>query len=128
MNKQEIINTLNNKPYPRNEYWIVSGAGLVMHGVKAETRDIDIGCSAALANLLIENGAKLHVYKDGTRQINEDDDIELLEDWCGDALVEIDGFRVASLESIRNMKVKLNRPKDLEDITLINEFLNPNAK
>jgi hypothetical protein len=124
LNKQDIINKLGDKPYPRSEYWIVAGAGLVMHGVKAETRDIDIGCSALLANLLIQNGAKWQIYEDGTRQISEDSDIELFENWGGDEIVEIDGFCVASLESIRKLKVELNRPKDLDDIILIDKFLN----
>jgi hypothetical protein len=41
-----------------------------------------------------------------------------------DAVVEIDGFCVVSLESIRKIKVALNRPKDWEGIKLIDKFIN----
>ena len=124
LNKQDIINKLKTKQYPENEYWIVAGAGLVMHGVKSETRDIDIGCSTFLADLLIKNGAAWQTCKDGSRKIIVNSDIELFEDWFVDVVVEIDGFCVASLECIRKQKVELNRPKDWDDIKLIDKFIN----
>lgn len=124
LNKQNIINILNEKQYPKNEYWITAGSGLVMHGVKFETKDIDIGGSTFLVEMLIKEGAKFRVANDGTRIIIVNDDIELLENWCGDCVTEINGFFVTSLNEIRNQKVKLNRPKDWDDIKLIDDFIN----
>ena len=99
-----------------------------MHGVKLETRDIDIGGSTFLADLLIEKGMQWRIANDGTKIITVNDDIELLENWCGDCLVELDGFFVSSLDAIRYEKVKLNRPKDWKDIKLIDEFIRNNAQ
>lgn len=124
LDKQDIINKIKAKQYPKNEYWIIAGAGLVMHGVKPETQDIDISCSTLLADFLIENGAPWRAREDGTRKITVDSDIELVEDSFVDAIVEIDGFCVASLECIRRKKIELNRPKDWEDIRLIDKFFN----
>ncbi|MCL2364103.1 MAG: hypothetical protein FWC71_05515 [Defluviitaleaceae bacterium] len=116
--KQNIIKLLNEIRYPRSEYWITAGAALVMHGVKVQTNDIDLGCSTALADCLIKEGFEWRVADDGIRIITADD-IEFLENWCGDGTVELDGFYVASLDCIRREKVKLNRPKDWVDIKLI---------
>ena len=94
-----------------------------MHGVKSETQDIDIGCSTLLADLLIKNGATWQTHEDGTRKIIVDSDIEIVEDSFVDVVVEIDEFCVASLECIRKKKVELNRPKDWDDIKLIDKFI-----
>ena len=123
LNKQDIINILNEKQYPKKEYWITSGAALVIYGVKMETMDIDLGCTTFLADLLIEKGMPWRVAGDGTRIISVKDDIELLENWCGDEIIEVHGFSVSSLDSIRREKVKLDRPKDWVDITLIDDFV-----
>ena len=95
----------------------------MIYGVKKETRDIDLGCTASLADLFIEKGMPWRVAGDGTRIISAQDDIELLENWCGDDIVALHGFSVSSLDSIRREKVKLDRPKDWVDITLIDDFV-----
>ena len=115
---------LNEKQYPKNEYWITAGAGLVMHGVKSETKDIDIGGSTFLTEMLIKEGMEWRIANDGTRIVTVNDDIELLENWCGDCIVELNGFFATSLAGIRHQKVKLNRPKDWDDIELIDDFIN----
>ena len=123
LTKQAIINRMRELQYPANEYWLTAGAGLVMHGVKPETRDIDIGCSSLLAETLIQKGAKWRRFEDGTRRIEIDDDVELFENWFVDEIVPIEGISVASLCSIRKQKVELNREKDWEDIRLIDAFV-----
>jgi len=124
LKKQDIIDMLSKKQYPKSEYWITAGAGLVMHGVKSETKDIDIGGTTFLADLLIKKGMEWRIANDGVRIITVNDDIELLENWCGDSIVELDGFSISSLEGIRYEKVKLDRPKDWKDIKLIDDFIN----
>ena len=41
LHKEDIIKVLRDMNLPLGEYWITSGAGLVIHGVKEATRDID---------------------------------------------------------------------------------------
>ena len=123
LTKKDIANHPMLKTYPKNEYWITAGSGLVMHGIKSQTRDIDLGCSTKLADLLIQQGAKWHLMDNGTRRIEANGGLELFENWHVDSIVEIDGLCVASLESIRKQKVELNREKDWADIALIDEVI-----
>jgi len=122
LTKLEIVNILKTKMYPINEYWVTAGAGLVMHGVRPVTSDIDMGCSTWLVNLLIENGAKWSYLEDGNRRVKPSANIELFENWNADYIEIIDGIPVASLQSIRKQKVELNRKKDWVDIVLIDKF------
>ena len=123
LNIEEILKKVKFYSYPKNEYWVTAGAGLVLHGVKYETADIDMGCTTMLADMTIQNGAKWSFLDDGNRIINVADDIDLFENWFVDNIIEIDGICVASLESIRRQKIKLNRSKDWDDIALIDIFL-----
>ena len=56
MNRQEILDRLKAFPYDRNEYWIVAGSAMVIYGIRDETGDIDLGCSARMADLLESDG------------------------------------------------------------------------
>ena len=123
MNKKDIIDIVKAKNYPENEYWVTAGAGLVMHGIRPEASDVDMGCTSLLANTLIQNGAKWQFSKDGTRRIEDGETIELFENWLVDEIVLMDGIGVASLQSIRKQKVLLNREKDWKDIGLIDAFV-----
>lgn len=50
MNKKEIIKRLNELPIPKTEYWVITGSALVLHNIKEETSDIDLGCTTNLIN------------------------------------------------------------------------------
>jgi|GEM_PF-208241 len=123
LNKQDIINIMTEQQLSGGDYWITAGAGLVMHGIKTETRDIDIGCTTRLAELLISSGAKYRVLETGERKIVINDLIEVFENWLVDDIMEIDGLCVASIQSIRKQKVELDRQKDWDDIKLIDEYI-----
>ena len=123
LNKQDILRRVAQFGYPAYQYWVSAGAGLVLHGVKALTRDIDIGCGEALGQALIAQGKTCQRMADGTRKIQVDDKIDVFENWFVDEMIEIDGICVATLSSIRKQKVALNREKDWEDIRLIDAFM-----
>ena len=128
LTKKDIIEQIKLQNYPYMEYWVNAGAALVMQGVKSTTRDIDLGCTRKLADFLIQQGAKWSLLEDGVnRRIEAGDTIEIFEDWLSKDLispiVDIGGICVASLECIRQQKVELNRPKDWDDIALIDQFI-----
>ncbi len=52
MNKAEIIKILNKFPYPREDYWVITGGAMVLYGTKEQTSDIDLGCSKRMADAL----------------------------------------------------------------------------
>lgn len=121
--KDEIIKIIKDMDLPVNEFWITSGAGLVLHGVKESTKDIDIGGTANLAEHFIELGCQYKIANDNTRIVEINDKVELLENWYVDRIKDIEGLPVASLDSIKKQKVKLGREKDFKDIELIDEFM-----
>lgn len=121
--KEDIIKILKDVDLPESEYWITSGAGLVIHGVKETTNDIDLGCTTYLVNYFLKKGCKYKMEKDNSRIVEIDDKIEIIENWFVDEIVFIDGLPVGSLESIKKQKAELAREKDIRDIKLINEYI-----
>ena len=123
LGREDILRLMNGLDFLGKEYWITAGAGLVLHGVKQETHDVDFGCTAGLADLLVEKGYPYRVSEqDGTRIFAVGEQVEALENWFADEIEEKYGLQVASLESIRRQKADLGREKDLEDIRRIDDF------
>lgn len=123
LGKEDIVKILKNMELPLSEYWITSGAGLVIHGVKETTNDIDLGCTTNLVELFLKKACKYTVEKDNSRIVQINDTIEILENWFVDEIVIIDGLPVGSLESIKKQKAQLGREKDIRDIKLIDDYI-----
>lgn len=121
--KADIVKILKEMNLPLSEYWITSGAGLVMHGVKETTRDIDLGCTTNLVEQYLRKGCRCQVADDNSRIVEVNDKIEILENWLVDKIDFIDGLPVGSLESIKKQKAELGREKDINDIKLIDEYI-----
>ena len=77
--KRDIVKILKYMNLPLSEYWITSGAGLVMHGVKGTMRDIDLGCTTNLFEQYLKKGCKYRVADDNSRIVEVNDKIEILE-------------------------------------------------
>lgn len=121
--KADIVKILKDLNLPSGEYWTTSGAGLVMHGVKETTRDIDLGCTTNLIEWHLRKGCNYRVVDDNSRIVEVNDKTELLENWLVDKIEFIDGLPVGSLKSIRKQKLELGREKDINDIILIDEYI-----
>ncbi len=121
MNKEEILEILKKYDIDKNEVMILSGASMVMHGVKEKTNDIDIAASPGYEKKLLQKyDCKLkyeNVYK-------IDDKIEFWTNYFDYNYDIIDGYKFQKLIDIIKLKEKLNREKDQKDIKLIKEFLN----
>jgi hypothetical protein len=108
---------------PVKEFWITSGAALVIHGVKEGTNDIDLGCTSVLWKALVERGFKFRETEDKSKIMIVSDLVEVIEEWYVDEIEYIEGLPVGSLESIKKQKLELGRAKDMEDIRRIDEYL-----
>ena len=117
--RTSLIRRLEALSLPEGEYWVVAGAAMVLHGFRAETRDIDLGCSARLADRLERQGYPVARGEDGLRTIRLADDAELFENWLEGAVERIGGVPVVSADGLIRMKRKLGRAKDWADIALI---------
>ena len=123
MNKEDILSKLGKFKYGPEGFWLVTGAALVLYGVKEETSDIDMGCTSEAADRLEADGFLFKVMEDGNRQFKIDGDIEVFENWLCDKIETAEGYPVMSLKGIRETKLRLGREKDLRDIKLIDEFV-----
>ncbi|MCI8508467.1 MAG: hypothetical protein HFJ06_07915 [Lachnospiraceae bacterium] len=118
-NKSMILEELRNSSLPIEQYWVVMGAALVLHGVKETTRDIDIGCSLELFNYLLGRGYKLKLSGSGKKKITINKNINIYCEWNINGFVIIDSIQVADLDTIISDKKKLGRDKDIVDINSI---------
>ncbi len=123
MNRQEILDQLKAFPYDRNEYWVVTGSAMVIYGIREQVGDIDLGCSAEMADLLESDGYLIGRTKDGNRWFKVGKFIEIFESWLFDSVTEISGFQVISPSGLIEMKKRIGREKDFRDIELIESFL-----
>lgn len=123
MNKKDIVFRIKNSVLIGEEFWVIMGAALVLYGIKDQTNDIDIGCSIKSFDKLIKEGYPLKTSRSGKRKIQLEEKISVYEDWKTDEIISIEGIPVADISSIIRDKKNLAREKDLQDIRLINDFL-----
>ena len=128
MKKAEMIEKLKAFPYDPAEYWVITGGAMVLYGIREESSDIDLGCTAGLANRLEQEGYLYKVTSDGNRWFKLGNDIEVFENWLFDTVDHVDGIPVISVQGLIEMKKDLGRERDLRDIALINDFLARKAK
>lgn len=106
-----------------DSFWLVMGAALVLHGVKSETEDIDLGCTSEKFQTLLDAGYKVFSSKSGLRKIILDVNVSVYENFYTERVVHMDGIGVSDIMSIRKIKTEYNRTKDINDIELIDEFI-----
>ncbi len=123
MNKAEILEQLDRFPYDRGEYWVITGAAMVLCGIRGQTADIDLGCTAQMADQLEADGCLYRRTSDGKRWFKYGPSLEIFEDWLVGSLVSAEGFQLISPEGLLEMKRELGREKDLKDIELIRQFM-----
>ena len=124
MNKADIMERLHALNWPPEDYWVVAGAAMVLHGLRAETRDLDLGCTTARADALAAAGVPFRQMDDGSgRWFTLDRDVEVFENWLLDRVELVEGVPVISLQGLRQMKAALDREKDRKDIALIDALL-----
>ena len=124
MKKDDIIKRLSALPYDTSDYWVITGGAMVLYGFREETHDIDLGCTARLADRLESEGYLTDRYSDGRREFHIGDDVEIFEGWLCDTVGYVDGIPVISVRGLIEMKKSLGREKDLRDVKLIEESLN----
>ena len=110
-------------PFAPEDYWLVAGGAMVLHGIRSTTNDIDLGCTRSLADQLEAAGCSTVRMSDGTRKLCYAPDIEIFEEWLYDRIVTVDGLPVISLPGLLEMKRIIGREKDQQDIRLIEKYL-----
>lgn len=123
MNKEEIIKTLDKYNFDKSKYIVLSGAAMVLYGIKESTNDIDIAITHDYYNYLVNNyDCKLETVIDNGNIYYIDDIINFGPGYYTDNYSLINGIRVQTIEEILNLKKNLNREKDVKDIELIKQY------
>ena len=121
MDKRQLIEKLKLLPFEKDDYWLAAGGAMVLYGFKEQTRDIDLGCSKHLADILEQQGYETIFLEDGLRRIIYNSTIEIFELWIKDSVVMVEDIPVVSVKGLIEMKKDLGREKDHRDIELINQ-------
>lgn len=117
--KYSLLQRLRKLPFSEKDYWVVAGGAMVLHGVRPQTHDIDLGCSTRLADELEQQGYVVSRCEDGTRKISYSENVEIFENWIEGTVEMVNGVPVVCVDGLIQMKKKLGREKDLADIALL---------
>ena len=130
MNKKDVLDILNKYSLETEKYTIISGAAMVLYGIKEKTNDIDITVSEEYEKALIKkyNPKIERIIEDGNKKYTAyiiDDIINFSTHYYGEYKDEkIESYNVQTPEEILKLKQKLNRKKDEIDIKKIKEYIN----
>ena len=128
MNKKEIIDVLKSYNFDNSKYLVISGAAMVLYGIKGTTNDIDIAITKDYYDYLLNN------YKCNFDGLNKqgnpcyliDDCINFGPNYYSDNKVIIDNIPVQSIKELLELKKYLNRDKDIIDIEKIEKYMRDN--
>ena len=121
MDKRQLIEEMRLLPFEKDDYWLAAGGAMVLYGFKEQTRDIDLGCSRHLADILEQQGYETIFLEDGLRRIIYNNTIEIFELWIKDSVVMVEDIPVVSVKGLIELQKDLGREKDYRDIELINQ-------
>ena len=129
------FNELKELNLPKNEYVILGSGPLVIRGLRGNNHDIDILVTKKLWNKLIkEYPVKIKEVKDKKREFMKVGNISISYPWDDSNLLKnvfetadvVEGYKFASLEDMKLWKSYIGRDKDIEDVKLIEQYLNKN--
>ena len=124
MKKIELLNLLKELNFPKDEYYVLSGASLVLRGIRKEANDLDLCISEELFNEIKDkyNLAEGNKNECGFYKIN--DNLEIVVNKKENFKMEIgEKYNLENLQTILDFKIKRNKPKDKDDIENIKKYL-----
>ena len=125
MDKQEIIKRLRDLNLPKDEYYVLSGASLVLRGIRKKCSDIDL---CIFEELFADVKDRLKMTPDKINSCNFyhlSDSLEIVVDKKSRFNMEKDyEFNLEDINTILAFKESRNLPKDQQDIVNIKKYLN----
>lgn len=125
MDKEEVVKRLKELNLPKDEYYVLSGASLVLRGIREQCSDIDLCISEELFEK-IKNKLKMTSDK-----LNEcgfyhlSDSLEIIVDKKSRFnMEEGEEFNYEDINTILAFKKSRNLSKDQRDIANIEKYLN----
>ena len=126
MNKEDIINVLKRYNFDKNKYMVISGAAMVLLGIKESTNDIDISIKEDYYDLLLKdfNCTFERINEHNKKVYYIDKIINFSASYYSKKHLLLNDIPVQIPKEILELKLYLNREKDKKDIELIKEFMN----
>lgn len=125
MNKEEVINQLRKLQLPKNEYYVLPGASLVLRGIRERCSDIDLCISEKLFSKIKDK------FKMTPDKLNEcgfyhlSDSLEIVVDKKAYFNMEKgEEFNYEDINTVLDFKRSRNLLKDQRDIANIKKYLN----
>ena len=127
MKKIELLNLLKELNFPKDEYYVLSGASLVLRGIREESNDLDLCISEELFNQIKDKFNLTEEKKNECGFYKINDNLEIVVDKKEDFKIEIgEKYNLEDLQTILDFKIKRNKPKDQKDIENIKKHLEKN--
>ena len=124
MKKIELLNLLKELNFPKDEYYVLSGASLVLRGIKEEANDLDLCISKELFNHIKNKFNLTDERKNECGFYKINDNLEIVVDKKEDFKMEIgEKYNLEDLQTILDFKLKRNKLKDKDDIENIKKYL-----
>ena len=58
--KKSLLRRLQELPVSKNEYWVVAGGAMVLHGFRTQTHDSDLWIDGGRIKFMFDQGALYH--------------------------------------------------------------------
>ena len=127
MKKIELLNLLKELNFPKDEYYVLSRASLVLRGIREEAGDLDLCISEKLFETIKEKYNLTDDKKNDCGFYRINDDLELVINKKENFKMEIGNeYNLEDLNTILDFKIKRNAQKDQKDIENIKKYLEGN--
>ena|SRR5699024_1343809 len=124
MKKIELLNLLEELNFPKDEYYVLSGASLVLRGIREEANDLDLCISEELFKQIKDKYNLTEEKKNECGFYKINDNLEIVVDKKEDFNMEIgEKYNLENLQTILDFKLKRNLSKDQKDIENIKIYL-----
>lgn len=124
MNRKEIIEKLKQYNFDKSNYIVISGAAMVLLGIKDKTSDIDIATTQDYNDYLVDNYnvtfEKINEYNEPVYFI--DNIVNFAVTYYSDKKEYVEDIPFQNVNDILRLKKRLNREKDKIDIEKLEEY------
>ena len=124
MNKEQILKLLSKLNFPKDEYYVLSGASMFIRGIRKQAKDLDLCISKELFKKIKDKYSLSEDKKNEYGFYHISDLIEVVVNNKEDFNMEVcNPYNLEDLNTILKFKIKRNTQKDQIDIEKIKEYL-----
>ena len=125
MDKEQVLKMLEELNLPKDEFYVLSGASLVVRGIREICSDLDLCISEELYEKIKDKYELTDDKKNECNFYHISNELEIVVDKKEKFNWEIcEPYNLEDLNTILEYKVKRNKPKDQADIKNIKAYLN----